>query len=149
MLAGFLAFGILAGTYAMDALIAGGGLGRTAQIAIAAPILFGLLVKVPAVPLHGWLLDVYVSSPISTNVVLSGILPKLGTYGLIKVAIPLLPAGVRPFLPYLAVFGVDKHHLRRLRRLHAARPEGAGRLLVHRYFGLYPARAPPRGTRSA
>jgi len=58
------------------------------------------------VPLHGWLLDVYVSSPISTNVVLSGILPKLGTYGLIKVAIPLLPAGVQPFLPYLAAFGV-------------------------------------------
>ena len=106
MLAGFLAFGILAGTYAMESLTAGGGLGRTAQIAIAAPILFGLLVKVPAVPLHGWLLDVYVSSPISTNVVLSGILPKLGTYGLIKVAIPLLPAGVEPFLPYLAAFGV-------------------------------------------
>jgi len=106
MLAGFLAFGILAGTYAMEGLTAGGGLGRTAQIAIAVPILFGLLVKVPAVPLHGWLLDVYVSSPISTNVVLSGILPKLGTYGLIKVAIPLLPAGVQPFLPYLAVFGV-------------------------------------------
>jgi len=105
MLAGFLAFGILAGTYAMDGLTAGGGLGRTAQIAIAAPILFGLLVKVPAVPLHGWLLDVYVSSPISTNVVLSGILPKLGTYGLIKVAIPLLPEGVQPFLPYVAVFG--------------------------------------------
>jgi NADH-quinone oxidoreductase subunit M len=106
MLAGFLAFGIIAGTYAMESLTAGGGLGRTAQIAIAAPILFGLLVKVPAVPLHGWLLDVYVSSPISTNVVLSGILPKLGTYGLIKVAIPLLPAGVEPFLPYLAAFGV-------------------------------------------
>ena len=106
MLAGFLAFGILAGTYAMESLTAGGGLGRTTQIAVAAPILFGLLVKVPAVPLHGWLLDVYVSSPISTNVVLSGILPKLGTYGLIKVAIPLLPEGVQPFLPYLAAFGV-------------------------------------------
>jgi NADH-quinone oxidoreductase subunit M len=105
MLAGFLAFGILAGTYGMEGLTGGGGLGRTAQIAIAAPILFGLLVKVPAVPLHGWLLDVYVSSPISTNVVLSGILPKLGTFGLIKVAIPLLPQGVQPFLPYLAILG--------------------------------------------
>ena len=106
MLAGFLAFGILAGSYAMDALTAGGGLSRTAQVAIAAPILFGLLVKVPAVPLHSWLLDVYVSSPISTNVLLSGVLPKLGTYGLIKVAIPLLPQGVEPFLPYVAAFGV-------------------------------------------
>ena len=106
MLAGFLAFGILADSFAMASLNAGGGLSRTAQIAIAAPILFGLLVKVPAVPLHGWLLDVYVSSPISTNVVLSGILPKLGTYGLIRIAIPLLPQGVEPFLPFLAILGV-------------------------------------------
>ncbi len=106
MLAGFLAFGILADTYAMDALGGGGGLSRTAQIAVAAPILFGLLVKVPAVPLHSWLLDVYVSSPTSTNVLLSGVLPKLGTYGLIAVAIPLLPQGVEPFLPYVAAFGV-------------------------------------------
>jgi NADH-quinone oxidoreductase subunit M len=106
MLAGFLAFGILADTYAMNALGGGGGLSRTAQVAVAAPILFGLLVKVPAVPLHSWLLDVYVSSPTSTNVVLSGVLPKLGTYGLIKVAIPLLPQGVEPFLPYVAAFGV-------------------------------------------
>ena len=106
MLAGFLAFGILAGTYSMDALGGGGGLSRTAQLAVAALILFGLLIKVPAVPLHGWLLDVYVSSPISTNVLLSGVLPKLGTYGIIAVAIPLLPQGVEPFLPYLAAFGV-------------------------------------------
>ena len=106
MLAGFLAFGILADTYSMNALGGGGGLSRTAQIAVAAPILFGLLVKVPAVPLHSWLLDVYVSSPTSTNVLLSGVLPKLGTYGLIAVAIPLLPQGVAPFLPYVAAFGV-------------------------------------------
>ena len=106
MLTGFLAFGILADTYAMSALGGGGGLSRTAQVAVAAPILFGLLVKVPAVPLHSWLLDVYVSSPTSTNVLLSGVLPKLGTYGLIKVAIPLLPQGVEPFLPYVATFGV-------------------------------------------
>ena len=50
MLAGFLAFGILADTYAMNALGGGGGLSQTAQVAVAAPILFGLLVKVPAVP---------------------------------------------------------------------------------------------------
>ena len=107
MLAGFLALGILSGpNFSIEALNAGGALSRTAQIAIAAPILVGLLIKVPAVPFHSWLLDVYVSSPISTNVVLSGILPKLGTYGLIKIAIPLLPQGVEPFLPYLAAFGV-------------------------------------------
>ncbi len=106
MLAGFLAFGILANTYSMEALGGGGGLSRAAQVAVAAPILFGLLIKVPAVPLHGWLLDVYVSSPTSTNVLLSGVLPKLGTYGIIAVAVPLLPQGIEPFLPYLAAFGV-------------------------------------------
>jgi NADH-quinone oxidoreductase subunit M len=107
MLAGFLALGILSGpNFSIADLDAGGNLSRGAQVAIAAPILFGLLVKVPAVPLHSWLLDVYVSSPTSTNVVLSGILPKLGTYGLIKIAIPLLPAGVEPFLPVIAALGV-------------------------------------------
>ena len=106
MLAGFLALGVIAKTFSIEDLQGGGGLGATAQIAIAIPILFGLLVKVPAVPLHSWLLDVYVSSPISTNVVLSGVLPKLGTYGLIKIAIPLLPQGVDPFLPFIAAFGV-------------------------------------------
>jgi NADH-quinone oxidoreductase subunit M len=107
MLAGFLALGILSGpNFSIEALDMGGALSRTAQIAIAAPIIFGLLIKVPAVPFHSWLLDVYVSSPISTNVVLSGILPKLGTYGLIKIAIPLLPQGAEPFLPFIAAFGV-------------------------------------------
>ncbi len=106
MLAGFLALGILSGpNFSIDALN-GGGLPRGAQVAIAAPILFGLLVKTPAVPLHSWLLDVYVSSPTSTNVVLSGILPKLGTYGLLKVALPLLPQGVEPYLPIIAALGV-------------------------------------------
>ena len=107
MLAGFLALGILSGpNFSIEALNGGGVLSRTAQIAIAVPILFGLLIKVPAVPFHSWLLDVYVSSPISTNVVLSGVLPKLGTYGLIKIALPLLPQGAEPFLPFIAAFGV-------------------------------------------
>jgi NADH-quinone oxidoreductase subunit M len=107
MVAGFLAFGMLSGpNFSVEALQGGGPLSRTAQIAVAVPILLGLLVKVPAVPLHSWLLDVYVSSPTSTNVVLSGVLPKLGTYGLIKIAVPLLPAGVEPFLPLVAALGV-------------------------------------------
>ena len=107
MLAGFLALGVLSGpNFSIEALNGGTGLSRAAQVAVAAPILLGLLIKVPAVPFHSWLLDVYVSSPISTNVVLSGILPKLGTYGLIKIAIPLLPQGAEPFLPYIAAFGV-------------------------------------------
>lgn len=105
MLAGFLAFGVLAGSFSFEALGSGGGLGRTAQIAVAAPILLGLLIKVPAVPLHSWLLDVYVSSPISTNVMLSGVLPKLGTYGIIAIGLGLLPQGVAPFLPYVAILG--------------------------------------------
>lgn len=106
MLAGFLALGVTAGTFSIPELQGGAGLGRAAQIAIVIPILFGLLVKVPAVPLHNWLLDVYVSSPTSTNVLLSGVMPKLGTFGIISIAIPLLPQGVAPFLPWLAVLGV-------------------------------------------
>lgn len=106
MLAGFLALGVTSGTFSIPELQGGAAIGTAAQVAIAIPILFGLLIKVPAVPLHNWLLDIYVSSPTSTNVMLSGVMPKLGTYGIISIAIPLLPQGVAPFLPWIAALGV-------------------------------------------
>jgi NADH-quinone oxidoreductase subunit M len=39
-------------------------------------------------------------------VLLAGVLLKMGTYGLIRIALPILPEGAREFAPYLAAFGV-------------------------------------------
>ena len=49
-----------------------------------------LLVKTPAFPLHTWMPDTYAESP-TVVPVLSGILVKLGTFGILRFLIPLFP----------------------------------------------------------
>lgn len=52
-------------------------------------LLVGLLVKVPLVPLHTWLPATYTQAPAVVTALLSGVLAKLGTYGLLRLAIPI------------------------------------------------------------
>lgn len=46
-------------------------------------------IKVPLVPLHGWLKEVYVNAPMPATIYLSGILSKLGVFGFIRFVLPL------------------------------------------------------------
>ena len=68
-------------------------------------------VKVPMFPLHTWLPDAHVEAPTAGSVILASIMLKLGTYGFIRLAIPLFPAaamspGMRTGIILLAVIGV-------------------------------------------
>ena len=68
-------------------------------------------VKVPMFPLHTWLPDAHVEAPTAGSVILASIMLKLGTYGFIRLAIPLFPTaamspGVRTTMIVLAVVGV-------------------------------------------
>jgi NADH-quinone oxidoreductase subunit M len=49
------------------------------------------LVKMPAFPLHGWMPDAYRATPIPVLVLLSAVLSKLGAYGFLRVALPIMP----------------------------------------------------------
>jgi NADH-quinone oxidoreductase subunit M len=49
------------------------------------------LVKMPAVPLHGWLPDGYRAMPIEVLMVFSGVLSKVGAYGFLAIVLPLYP----------------------------------------------------------
>jgi NADH-quinone oxidoreductase subunit M len=49
------------------------------------------LVKMPAVPIHGWMPDAYRSAPLPVLVLLSGVLSKVGAYGFLRVVLPLFP----------------------------------------------------------
>jgi NADH-quinone oxidoreductase subunit M len=49
------------------------------------------LVKAPAFPLHGWMPDAYRAAPLPVLVPLSAVLSKVGVYGFLRVALPLLP----------------------------------------------------------
>lgn len=52
---------------------------------------FSFAVKVPMFPFHTWLPDAHVQAPTAGSVILAGILLKLGTYGFIRLSLPILP----------------------------------------------------------
>jgi NADH-quinone oxidoreductase subunit M len=55
----------------------------------------GFAVKVPMFPFHTWLPDAHVEAPTAGSVVLASVLLKLGTYGLLRFSVPLLPSTAR------------------------------------------------------
>lgn len=48
-------------------------------------------VKVPMFPFHTWLPDAHTEAPTAGSVILAGVLLKMGTYGILRFALPLLP----------------------------------------------------------
>ncbi len=66
-------------------------------------------IKVPMFPLHTWLPDAHVQAPTPGSVILAGVLLKMGTYGFLRLAIPLFPEASEYFALIfigLAVFGI-------------------------------------------
>ncbi|MQS12763.1 NADH-quinone oxidoreductase subunit M [Streptomyces kaniharaensis] len=106
MLLGFLLIGSKAGTFDMQALATahGSGLSHTTQVVAALAIMIGLAVKAPAWPLHSWLPDAHTAAPTVGSVLLAGVLLKMGTYGLVRVLLPVVPDGTTTLAPYLGAF---------------------------------------------
>jgi len=63
-------------------------------------------VKVPVFPLHTWLPDAHTEAPTAGSVILAGVLLKLGTYGFLRLAIPLFPQATVDFALVLLILGV-------------------------------------------
>lgn len=66
----------------------------------------GLAIKSPLWPLHTWLPDAHTQAPTVGSVMLAGVLLKLGTYGLIRVGVMLVPQGAKQASAVLAVLAV-------------------------------------------
>lgn len=79
---------------------------RGFQILVFAALFVGFLVKMPQVPVHTWLPDAHVEAPTGGSVMLAGVLLKMGSYGLIRVSLPLLPEGTRFFVPIMVAIAV-------------------------------------------
>jgi NADH-quinone oxidoreductase subunit M len=66
----------------------------------------GFAVKVPIFPFHTWLPLAHTEAPTAGSVILAGVLLKLGTYGLLRFALPFCPLAVMEYAPYVAVLCV-------------------------------------------
>lgn len=69
-------------------------------------LMFGFLIKVPAVPLHTWLPDAHVEAPTPISMILAAILLKMGGYGIFRVAYPLFPDAAKALWLPFAIIGV-------------------------------------------
>jgi NADH-quinone oxidoreductase subunit M len=111
MLLGILLVGLTAGTFDIVELTsrAGAGMSHRTQVLAFLALALGLAVKAPMWPLHSWLPDAHTAAPTVGSVLLAGVLLKMGTYGLIRIAVPIVPDGAQtlaPFLGALAVVGI-------------------------------------------
>jgi NADH-quinone oxidoreductase subunit M len=83
---------------------------RAFQFWIFLAMFAGFAIKVPLFPLHTWLPLAHVEAPTAGSVLLAGVLLKMGTYGFLRLALPLAPdaclsIGI-PLVGTLAVVGI-------------------------------------------
>ncbi|MEE6260317.1 complex I subunit 4 family protein [Plantactinospora sonchi] len=95
-----------AGTADLVALTGGDGLSRGTQLAAFTLLAIAFAVKSPLWPLHSWLPDAHTQAPTVGSVILAGVLLKMGTYGLIRVAVGVAPEGARWAAPVLGILAV-------------------------------------------
>ncbi len=108
MLLGILLVAVRAGTtdLAVLAQARGSGLSPTVQVVAAVLLVTGLAVKAPMFPLHTWLPPAHTVAPTVGSVLLAGVLLKMGTYGLVRLVVPVVPDGLAAVAPVLGALGV-------------------------------------------
>src|SRR5204863_3468234 len=85
------------------------GIAHNVALLIFGGLFMRFAIKVPMFPFHTWLPDAHTQAPTQGSVILAAILLKLGTYGFIRVAIPILPDAAHSWAPWiggLAVIGI-------------------------------------------
>jgi NADH-quinone oxidoreductase subunit M len=107
MLLGFLAIGINTGTFDMIELREIGVHGSELfQNLVFLGLFLGFAIKVPMWPFHTWLPDAHTEAPTVGSVLLAAILLKMGTYGFIRIAIPILPDAAINYAPIIGILAV-------------------------------------------
>lgn len=107
MLLGMIALAIEVPKSGLDfSELVGQPLEATLQIWLFVAFLAAFAVKVPMFPVHTWLPDAHTEAPTAGSVILAGILLKMGAYGFLRIALPVLPNAVEFFLTPMLVVSV-------------------------------------------
>jgi NADH-quinone oxidoreductase subunit M len=95
--------GVMRHTFDMRALTewGGAGLATTTGLLLFGGMFMGFGIKVPMFPFHTWLPDAHTQAPTVGSVILAAVLLKLGTYGFVRIAIPILPEAAQSWAPYI------------------------------------------------
>jgi NADH-quinone oxidoreductase subunit M len=110
LLLGFLGLYLAANPHTFDIV----DLARQAPLAgrsttgglVLLAVVLGLAIKTPVVPFHTWLPPAHTDAPAVGSAILAGVLLKMGTYGFVRIAMPLLPDAWRRYALVLVVVGV-------------------------------------------
>jgi len=73
---------------------------------VLAAILVGLAVKTPTVPFHTWLPPAHTDAPAAGSAVRAGVLLKMGAYGFVRIAMPMLPEVWRAWAWVIVAVGI-------------------------------------------
>lgn len=71
------------------------------QMVVFGLLYFGFAVRVPVWPFHTGHSDAHIQAPTAGSVTLAGVLLKTGTYGMIRVALPMLPDAAQRWAPFI------------------------------------------------
>jgi NADH-quinone oxidoreductase subunit M len=95
------------GEFTFDLLkLTGVSIDYTAQLWLFAAFALAFAIKVPLFPFHTWLPDAHVEAPTAGSVILAGVLLKMGTYGFLRICLPMFPDATLVFLPYICVLSL-------------------------------------------
>jgi NADH-quinone oxidoreductase subunit M len=102
----YQSFPVSARSFDIRALKAAAGLGQIstdAQRHVYLLLLIGFGILVSLFPFHTWAPEAYASAPAPAAMLHAGVLKKFGLYGLLRLAIPLLPEGAHHWANLLMV----------------------------------------------
>ncbi len=89
-----------------DSLPIPGQFSEDLRLGLLIAIIIGFGIKLPIFPLHSWMLRVHVQAPPSIVMIHSGILLKIGAYGIIRFGMGFFPDEFSTVAPIVAVLGV-------------------------------------------